>query len=114
MFSTDIIDGVTRVTGAIALLAAYQIGSSGGAPRARQRLARAGVFGPRNARTASARGSAPAQGPTKKAKRLGNRLRFGVAVLWVTLLLSILAYAEVRGEAGLAQVEAIGLAGVAE
>jgi hypothetical protein len=114
LLSTDIIEGLTRVGGAIALLAAYKIGSGGSAPRARQRLARAGVAGWRYARTASGRGSACIEGPPKKAKRLGDRLRFGAAVLWMALLLSILAYAQISGEAGLASLEAIGVGAVTE
>jgi hypothetical protein len=45
---------------------------------------------------------------------LGDRLRFGAAVLWMALLLSILAYAQISGEAGLAPLEAIGVGAVTE
>ena len=113
LLSTDLVDEVTRVIGALSLLAACKIGSGGGPTRARQRLARSGI-GARNARPASGRGSSSAQGPLKKAKHFGDRLRLGLAVIWVALLLSILAYAELKGEAGLAEFEAIGLRGVTE
>ena len=114
LLSTELIDGLTRVSGAIALLAAYKIGSGGSAPRARQRLARAGVVGHRHARTTSGRGSASIESPPKKAKRFGDRLRFGAALVWMALLLSILAYAQVTGEAALAPSEAIGAGGLTE
>ena len=47
-------------------------------------------------------------------RQLGDRLRFGAAVLWMALLLSILAYAQISGEAVLAPLEAIGVGAVTE
>lgn len=108
MLSTDLVDEITRVSGALALLAAYRIGSGGGWTGARQRLARS-RNGARSARPKRARGSSLAQGPLRKARRYGDRLRLGVAVIWMALLLSILVYAEVKGEGGLAEFEAMGL-----
>ena len=112
MLNSDLVDALTRVTGALSLLAAYKIGSGGGWTRARQRLARSAV-GARGARPSSGRGSTSPHGPREKPRRPAARLRLGVAAVAVALLLSILAYAEFKGDGGFAGLEAVGLVRVA-
>jgi hypothetical protein len=98
----DTIESFTRLAGALSLLASYKIGRGGGWTRARQRLARRSFIGPRGVHTSGRRVSSLVPGP-------GDRLRAAVALLWIALLLAIIGYAEVRGEAGFADLEEIGI-----
>ena len=113
MLSTDLVHDVTRVLAALSLLAAYKMGRGGGWTRARQRRARPAV-GVRSARMVRSRGSASIGGPCQHAKRRADRLRLALAAICAALLLSVLAYAEVKGGAGLAEFEAVDLAHMAE
>jgi hypothetical protein len=90
------------------LLACYKIGGGGGWTRARQRLARAATIRP------GGRGSSSNPGPVDDTRRGRDRLRFVVVALWFVLLLAIVGYAEVWGEAGLAELDAAGFAVVTD
>ncbi len=111
---TNIIEDLTRLAGALALLASSKIGRGRGGARARQRLARDAFGEPRLPREKSGRGSRSSPGPIPDTKRDRDRLRVIVAALWIALLLSIVGYIEVRGEAGLADLDAVGFAIVTE
>jgi len=52
--------------------------------------------------------SSPLSGPIQNARRYRDRVRAAVVLLWIGLLLAIIGYAEVRGEAGFADLEEIG------
>jgi hypothetical protein len=110
----DSIESFTRLAGALSLLASYKIGRGGGWTRARQRLARRSFIGSRNAHAPSDRGSSPMSGPIENARRYRDRVRAAIVVLWILLLLAIIGYAEVRGEAGFADLEDIGIRLVTE
>jgi hypothetical protein len=103
--SIEIIEDITRMAGLLSLLAAYGIGRGGGWKRARQRLARITLLGPRRRDAPSGRRSSSRQGPAKGGKRAEPGLRIGVAALWATLLLSIAAYSAFQGDARLADVD---------
>ena len=60
------------------------------------------------------RGSAPTRAPVEGIKRYRDRLRELFVALWIALLLSIVGYAAVDGEAGMAQLETIGIRPVME
>jgi hypothetical protein len=68
----------------------------------------------RNVHVLSARRSSPLSGPIENARRYRDRLRAAVVLIWILLLLSIIGYAEVRGEAGFADLEEIGIRIVTE
>ncbi len=103
--SIEFIDDITRVAGLLSLLAAYGIGRGGGWKRARQRLARVTLLGPRRRDAPRARRPSSTQGPAKGGKRSEPGLRIGVAALWVTLLLSIAAYSAFQDDARLADLD---------
>jgi hypothetical protein len=111
---TDIIEDLAQLAGALALLASYKIGRGGGWTRARQWLARGVTGRPCHPRAASGRGSRPSPGPIENTKRYRDRLRMAVVALWIALLLSLVGYIEFRGEAGLADLDAVGFAIVTE
>lgn len=112
--STEIIDEVTRLAGILSLLAADEIRRGGGWKRARQRFARPPRHSPCRSDNPSGRGSSTPQRPAKGTQRYARQLRFSIAMLWVVLLLAIVSYAEVRGEAGLVELEAMGVTVVTE
>src|ERR1700693_4672669 len=114
LIGADTIESFARLAGAISLFASCKIGRGGGWTRARQRLAR-GVAGRlAHPRAVSGRGSSPSPGPLENTKRHRDRLRVAILALWIALLVSIVGYIEVRGEAGLADLEAVGFPIVAE
>ena len=98
----------------MALLASYKIGRGGGGARARQKLARAAQGRSRLSRAATGRATSSSPGPIPTTQRHRDRLRIIVAALWIALLLSIVGYIEVRGEAGFADLDAVGFAIVTE
>jgi len=110
----DTIEGFARLARAISLLASFKIGRGGGWTRARQRLARSTRDRARQARAQIRRGSAPNRAPVERIRRHRDRLRALFVALWIALLLSIVAYAAVDGEAGMAQLETIGIRPVME
>ena len=109
----DSIESFARLAGAISLLASFKIGRGGGWTRARQRLARSTRFRTRRAQGQIRRTSTlPAS--FKRVRRYRDRLRAFIVALWIALLLSIVGYAAVDGEAGMAQLETIGIRAVTE
>jgi hypothetical protein len=108
----DTIESFARLAGAISLLASFKIGRGGGWTRARQRLARSTLYRTRQTRTPSCKGSASTRGPVEDVRRYRERLRVLIVALWIALLLSIVGYAAVEGEAGLAQLDDIGIRAV--
>ena len=110
----DTIESFARLAGAISLLASFKIGRGGGWTRARQRLARGTRYRARQAQAPIRRGSASTRAPVEGIKRYRDRLRELMVALWIALLLSIVGYAAVDGEAGMAQLETIGIRAVLE
>ena len=108
----DTIESFARLAGAISLLASFKIGRGGGWTRARQRLARSTRYRARQAHTQIRRGSASTR--PEGVRRYRDRLRALIIALWIALLLSIVGYAAVDGEAGMAQLETIGIRAVME
>ena len=109
---TDSIESFARLAGAISLLASFKIGRGGGWTRARQRLARSTRFRTRRAQTRRASASVPV--PFERSRRYRDRLSALIVALWIALLLSIVGYAAIDGEAGMAQLETIGIRAVME
>ena len=107
---TDSIESFARLAGAISLLASFKIGRGGGLNRARQRLARSARYRTRQAQIR--RASAPA--PFVRSRRYRDRVGALIVALWIALLLSIVGYAAIDGEAGMAQLETIGIRAVME
>jgi hypothetical protein len=105
----DLLEDVTRLAGVLSLLTAYRIGRGGRWTRARQKPARATFIAPRPGDSASGRRSPSTRSRAKATTRYGDRLRFGVAVFTLAMLLLILAYAEVRSGSGLVELEAPGI-----
>lgn len=105
--SIDLLGDVTRLTGVLSLLAAYGFGRGGRWTRARQKRARETFVVPR-AGDADARRSVSALRTAHRLKRHDDTLRFGFALFWLAVLLSFLAYAEVCGDAGLVELQALG------
>ena len=111
LIGADTIESFARIAGAISLLASFKIGRGGGWARARQRLARSTLNRTRRTRAPARKRSAFIPG---EIRRYRDRLRVLVVALWIALLLSIVGYAAVEGEAGMAQLDDIGIRGVAE
>ncbi|HEY2967667.1 MAG TPA: hypothetical protein VGK75_04795 [Casimicrobiaceae bacterium] len=94
------------------MLASFKIGRGGGWTRARQRLARRTRYRARQAHAQIRRASASTR--PEGVRRYRDRLRALIIALWIALLLSIVGYAAVDGEAGMAQLETIGIRAVME
>ena len=107
----DTIESFARLAGAISLLASFKIGRGGGWTRARQKLARSTLYRTRQTRAPTRKRSASTPG---EIRRYRDRLRVLIVALWIALLLSILGYAAVEGEAGMAQLDDIGIRAVME
>ena len=110
LIGADTIESFARIAGAISLLASFKIGR-GGWTRARQRLARSTLNRTRQTRAIVRKRSASTPG---EIRRYRDQLRVLIVTLWIALLLSIVGYAAVEGEAGLAQLDDIGIRGVTE
>jgi len=106
---TDTIESFAQVAAALALLASYKIGRGGGWYRARQRVARAAATGPQRAGDSHGRSSSPDPGPLRSAKARRFRLHAIVATLWIALSLALVAYATIRGELALAELDGFDL-----
>lgn len=108
----EISEGLARLAAVLSLLASHKIGRGGGWTRVRQRLARATISSRRKAPATSGRGSSsePVRADSKQHNH--DRLRVAVVVLWIGLLLSIVGYVELRGEAALADLERLGFLAV--
>src|SRR5438552_5872600 len=104
----DTIESFARLAGALSLLASFKIGRGSGWTRARQRLARSTRLRTRRAHAQIRKGSASTRAPYR------DRLRELMVALWIALLLSIVGYAAVDGEAAMAQLETIGIRAVME
>jgi hypothetical protein len=106
---TDTIENLARLAGTMLLAASFKLGR-GSWLRARSRPARDSVARPRrsgrNARLISRSGADSA--------RRRARVRTFIGVLWISLLLAIVGYAALAGEAGFAQLDEIGIPVVTE
>jgi hypothetical protein len=115
LIGVDTIESFARLAGAISLLASFKIGRGGGWTRARQRLARGTLFRMLQARAPAHRGSASPEAPCREgSRRYRDRLRALIVALWIALLLSIVGYAAVEGEAGMARLDDIGFRAVTD
>jgi hypothetical protein len=101
----DNIESFARLVGAISLLASFRIGRGGGWNRARQRLARGISYSARRARALAHRERRP---KPRTTKRYRDRLRALIVALW------IVGYAALAGEAGMAQLDDLGIRAVME
>jgi hypothetical protein len=107
----DTIESFARLAGAISLLASFKIGRGGGWTRARQRLARGALNRTRQTHAPPRKRSASTPG---EIRRYRDRLRVLIIAVWIALLLSIVGYAAVEGEAGMAQLDDMGIRAVME
>jgi len=107
----DTIESFARLAGAISLLASLKIGRGGGWTRARQRLARSALNRTRQTHASPRKRSASTP---REIRRYRDRLRVLIIALWIALLLSIVGYAAVAGEAGMAQLDDMGIRAVME
>jgi hypothetical protein len=105
----DSIESFARVAAALALLASYKIGRGGGRYRARQRVARAAATGAQRPGASRGGSSSPDPGPLRAAKPRRFQLHAIVATLWIALSLVLIAYATVRGELALAELDGFDL-----
>ena len=108
LISADTIEDLVRIAAAVSLLASYKIGR-GGWPRSRQRVARVFAAGPRRPVDSRGRGSSPDPGPSRGAKPRRLRLHSIVAGAWIALSLAFIAYATIRGELALAELDGFDL-----
>jgi len=105
----DTIESFARIAGAISLLASFKIGRGGGWTRARQRLARSTLHRTRQTRAIDRKRSASTP---REIRRYRDWLRVLIVALWIAILLSIVGYAALEGEAGMAQLDDIGIRAV--
>jgi hypothetical protein len=103
--STDTIEGFARLAAALSLLASYRIGRGGGWYRARQRVVRVVTAASRKPTASRGRGSAPEPGPLREARSRRPSLHAIVAAVWLALSLALVAYATIRGEFALAELD---------
>lgn len=108
MPSSDLIEGLTRLSGVLSLLVVYQVGRGGGWQRARQRLLRArldrGEAGAPSGRPAAPRWPGGGTLPP------GRRWRSSVTGLLLAAVGALLVYAAVKTGGGWADLEAMGAA----
>jgi hypothetical protein len=95
------------VTGASSLLASFKRGHRSGRRRALQKSASEAI--PKQIRDPGERIAAAEDAPAGERKRYWLWLDIAITGLWVALLLSIIAYALVEGEAVLAQLDGLDL-----
>jgi len=100
---TDTIENLTRLAGTMLLFASFKLGR-GSRIRARFRLGRADASRPRR----SSANERPVSRHDAAARRR-RRLRTIIGVLWISLLLAIVGYAAVAGEAGFAELDELGI-----
>jgi hypothetical protein len=100
---TDTIENLARLAGTMLLSASFKLGR-GGRIRARLRLARDSIARPRR----SSRNARPIL-RSRAAARRRERLRTIVGVVWISLLVAIVGYAAIAGDAGFAQLDEIGI-----
>ena len=105
----DTIETFARVAGALSLLASFRMGRGGEWRRAREKLGRLAIKGLRKPRRPSGEApeTTPARGPSRKRQLAW--LDRAVTVLWVVTLLFIVAYATVKGELALADLDQLDL-----
>ena len=78
----------------------------------RQRLARSARYRAREAQIRRTSASVPAS--FERSRRYRDRLSALIVALWIALLLSIVGYAAIDGEAGMSRLETIGIRAVME
>jgi hypothetical protein len=95
------------VSGALSLLTSFKRGHRGGGRGALQKSASEAIR--QQTRDPGERITAPENAPADKSKRYWLWLDNAVTGLWVALLLSIIAYALIEGEAVLARLDGLDL-----
>jgi hypothetical protein len=103
----DKVESSVSVSGALSLLTSFKRGHRGGRRRALQKSASEAIR--RQTRDPGERIAATENAPTDKRKQYRLWLDNAVTGLWVALLLSIIAYTLVEGEAVLAQLDGLDL-----
>src|SRR5450432_4133557 len=101
------VENSVSIAGALSLLASLKPGARDGGNRAAVRLESSAA--PRLAREAGDRTFSTDAGETGRRKNYWLWLDIAITGLWVALLLSIVAYAVVEGEAALAQLDGLDL-----
>jgi hypothetical protein len=109
----DKVESSVSVSGALSLLTSFKRGHRGGGRRALQEspseTIRQQTRDPEQTRDPDERIAATENAPADKRKRYWLWLDDAVTGLWVALLLSIIAYALVEGEAVLARLDGLDL-----
>ena len=103
----DKVESSVSVSGALSLLTSFKRGHRGGGRRALQKSASEAIR--QQTRDPGERTAATENAAADKRKRYWLWLDNAVAGLWVALLLSIIAYALVEGEAALARLDGLDL-----
>ena len=103
----DKVESSVSVSGALSLLTSFKRGHRGGERRALQKSASEAIR--QHTRDPGERITATENGPADKRKQYWRWLDNAVTGLWVALLLSIIAYALVEGEAVLARLDGLDL-----
>ena len=103
----DKVENSVSVSGALSLLTSFKRGHRGGGRRALQKSASEAIR--QQTRDPGERITATENAAADKRKRYWLWLDNAVAGLWVALLLSIIAYALVEGEAVLARLDGLDL-----
>lgn len=101
------VESSASVTGASSLLAPFKRGHRGGRPRILQKSA--WEIMRHETRDASERIASTDDAPTRRHKRYWHSLDHVITGLWVALLLSIIAYALIEGEAVMAELDGLDL-----
>lgn len=99
----DTIESLTRVAGALSLLGSLKM-TGGGWRRARKRLTQLTSPGARKAR--DPRSASHLKTPSKRQRAWIDTALTG---LWIALLLSVVGYATVKGEAAMAELDGLDL-----
>jgi hypothetical protein len=103
----DKVESSVSVSGALSLLTSFKRGHRGGGRRALQKSASEVIR--QQTRDPGERTAATENAPADKRQRYWRWLDNAVTGLWVALLLSIIAYALVEGEAALARLDGLDL-----
>ncbi|HEX7271274.1 MAG TPA: hypothetical protein VF420_03885 [Casimicrobiaceae bacterium] len=107
--NADKVESFARLAGTVALLATYKFGLGGGFFRMKRRLARARSSAICKPRAAGEHGPASTKPLDDRPRRQRREISGLMVAAWVALLLLIVAYATVRGESALSDLDEIRL-----
>lgn len=107
--NADTVESFARLAGTVALLATYKFGLGGGFFRMKRRFARTRSSAICKPRAVGEHGPASAKPLDDRPQRQRREISGLMVAAWVALLLLIVAYAAVRGESALSDLDAIRL-----